>query len=151
MTKTILTILIGLYSLARLATVAIIYYYEQMRLPFAVVVVSVVVSLLMLIIAGRCYVFRLSGKNLRFALLLGALAATANMVLVMLNQPGTLNYAELLVTGTVFDIVWFLGCCTIKIRDTRGKAGRTPFSRLVMSLRNNDEQPRNLPRSRSGS
>lgn len=131
MTRTIITISIALYSLARLITVAGLYYYEQMRLPLAVVITTVVCCLLSLIIVGTCYLRRLSGKKLRFALFLGAAAACANMLLILLAQPGTLTTWELLVTGTVFDPLLFLGACTIKIRDTKGATGRTPFSRVV--------------------
>lgn len=131
MTKTIITFLIAAYSLLRLATTAILYYYEAMQLPVSVVVISTVCSMLMLLIAGRCYLLQLSGKNLRLALLLAAFAAGTNMVLIMLDQPGTLTTQELIVSGTVFDILAFIGCCTIKIRDTRGHTGRSPFSRVA--------------------
>lgn len=133
MTKTILTIVITLYSLARLVFIAIAYYYNTMRLPLSVVVVSAICSALMLLIALRCYTLQLSGKNLRFALLIGALTAVINMVLITLDQPGTLSMSELVITGTVFDILLFIGSCTIKIRNTRGTGGRSPFARRAES------------------
>lgn len=131
MTKTIITIFIALYSLARLVAIAALYYYEIMRLPLAAVVVAGVCSVLCLIITGSCYLRNLSGKNLRFALLLCGVAAVVNMLLTLLAQPGTLTTTELLITGTVFDPLLFLGACTIKIRDTKGAVGRTPFTRVA--------------------
>lgn len=131
MTKTIITIFIALYSLARLVAIATLYYYEAMRLPLAVVIIACVCSVLCLVIAGSCYLRRLSGKNLRLALLLCALAALVNMLLTLLAQPGTLTTTELLIAGTVFDPLLFLGACTIKIRDTKGAVGKTPFTRVA--------------------
>lgn len=131
MTRTIITILMTFYAVLRLVTVGSFYYYDTMRLPTAAVVITVLCALLTLFIVGRCYLYRLTGKNLRFALFLGAMGAAVNMIIILLDQPGTLSNPELLITGTFFDVLIFLGSCTIKIRDTRGKTGRTPFSRVT--------------------
>ncbi|MEG1942556.1 MAG: hypothetical protein RR049_01965 [Angelakisella sp.] len=134
MTKTIITILITLYSLTRLITVAALYYYEIMRLPLTVVITTVVCSILCLIIAASCYLRRLSGKNLRFALFINSLAACSNMLVTLLAQPGTLTTPELLLTGTIFDVLFFIGACTFKIRDTKGTLGKTPFSKVTAKI-----------------
>lgn len=132
MTKTILTAMILFYSLVRLAAIGILSYYSVLNLPVSVVIITSICCIISIVTAARCYLCRLSGKNLRAALLLGAVTATVNMLILMVAQPGNLNNYQLLVSGTVFDILLFAGSCTIKIRDTRGKLGRTPFSRAAM-------------------
>ncbi|MEG0541913.1 MAG: hypothetical protein RR528_06265 [Angelakisella sp.] len=131
MTKTIITIFISLYSLARLITIAALYYYEIMRLPLPVIATTIICCILCLIIAGSCYLRNLSGKNLRLGLFICAAAALSNMLITLLAQPGTLTTLELLITGTIFDPLFFIGSCTIKIRDTKGALGRTPFARMA--------------------
>lgn len=137
MTKTIITLIIAFYSLARLAAIGILYYLGGLTLPGPVLAITIACSLLALLIAGRCYLYHLAGANLRLALLVIALGSFVNMILLILSQPGALTNADLLISGTVFDLLFFIGSCTIKIRDSRGKRGKTPFSRAVNGHRDN--------------
>lgn len=131
MTKTILTLLVTCYALARLVSIGSLYYLNTMRLPTAVVVLTLLCSLLSLLAAFRCYIQQRTGKLLRFALFVCGATALVNMILVSLAQPGTLTNVELLITGTVFDILLFAGSCTIKIRDNRGNRFKNPFTRMA--------------------
>ena len=131
MTKTILTLTVTLYALARLIAIGSLYYLDTMRLPTAVVAATVVCSLLSLLAAFRCYIQQKSGKLLRFALFICGVTAVVNMVLASMAQPGTLTNLELLITGTIFDPLVFAGSCTIKIRDNRGNQFKNPFTRMA--------------------
>ncbi|MEG1687744.1 MAG: hypothetical protein RR022_08220 [Angelakisella sp.] len=131
MTKTIITLLITIYSLARLVSIALLFYFEKMRLPGGVLFCTVLCCLFCLFVCASCYLGRSTGNTLRLALLACSVAAMTNMVLVLTKQPGSLTTAELLVTGTLFDLLAFAGSCTLKIRDTRGLTGKSPFSRIV--------------------
>lgn len=135
MIRTIISLLLTTYSMARLVLIVAMYYYEQMRLPLSVIIVTLCCCIAVLIIVGLTYLRQLSGRNLRFALLLTALAAGLNMVLLLVSQPGSLNDTELIVTGTMFDILFFLGACTIQIRDTKNRTDRTPFSRAAQKIK----------------
>ena len=130
MTKTIVTLALMLYSLSRLITIAFYVYYDLTTLPPSVYVITVLCAGTCLVLAAVCWLRRLSGKKLRMLLLLNALCACVNMLIVYFDSTRSLTNWDMLVSGTLFDVLFFLGCCTIKLRDTVYQPGKTPYSRL---------------------
>ena len=130
MTKTIVTLALMLYSLSRLITVGFYVYHDLITLPPSVYFITVLCAGACLVLAGICWLRRLSGKKLRMLLLLNAVCACANMLIVYFDSTRVISNWDLLITGTIFDVLFFLGCCTIKLRDTVYQPGKTPYSRL---------------------
>ncbi len=131
MTKTMMLLMLTVYAQARLAIIALSYYYGTMRLPVPVVLLTTACALICLVIAWLCYNRKLGGATLRLAFLICAGVAMINMAVVLFAQVGSLTNWELVVTGTFFDPIFFLGSCTIPIRDSAGRKGLTPFSRAA--------------------
>ena len=131
MTKTIMILMLTVYSQAKLAIIVLSYYYGTMRLPTATVILSALCSLFCLAIAWFCYNRKVGGATLRLAFLTCAVTAAINMLVVLFAQVGSLSNWELVVTGTWFDPIFFLGSCTIPIRDSAGRKGLTPFARAA--------------------
>ncbi len=130
MTKTIVTLVLMFYSLSRLLSIAYYAYYDALTLPASVYLISAVCALACLVLAALCWLRRLSGKKLRMLLLFNAVCACFNMLIVYFDTTPTLTNWDMLITGTFFDVLFFLGCCTIKLRDTAYQPGKTPYSRL---------------------
>lgn len=130
MTKTIVTLALMFYSLARLLSIAYYTYYDILSLPPTVYLIATACGLICLVLAAVCWLRRVSGKRLRILLFFNALCACVNMLTVYFNPTNFLTNWDLLITGTFFDVIFFLGCCTIKLRDTVYQPGRTPYSRL---------------------
>ena len=132
MTKTIIVILLSLYSLARLITGAYQIYTETLLLPYWVLGVSGVCCLCILA-AGVALCFgKLRAGTLRRVILLNALGAAVNLVGLVLFPVNGLGTMDLVVTGTLFDILFYLGTLTIRLQDSARmpQAGLTPFNRL---------------------
>ena len=119
MIRTFLMLAITAYSVARLVIIGSMYYLDKMILPSSVVVITIICSVVTLIITALTYVKKLSGKKLRLCLLIFAITAIINMTLTYFAQPGMLSNLNLIITGTVFDVIVFLMFCTIKIRNNK--------------------------------
>ena len=134
MTRTLIALFLGLYSVARLTAIGIYLFLGLYRLPMTTAAVTAAVSLISLLTALFCLFRReVNGNLLRVPLFLGAAGATANIVMLYCLQIGVLSNLELLMTGTILDPILFLGSCTLRIRDSRGLPGRSPFARAVQS------------------
>ena len=113
MTKSILTIYITIYSLLRIFSIGGLYYYDMLTLPLVVILITISSCIISLIIAYVTYTKELDGKNLRLSLFLFAIISIINVALTLLHQVDILHMAELLVTGTLFDILLFLASLTL--------------------------------------
>lgn len=61
--------------------------------------------------------WRLRGKTLKSVLMLIAVGALANMLIIYLNPVNHLENMDLLITGSFFDVVFYLGALTLRIPD----------------------------------
>ncbi len=131
MTKTIVTLGLMFYSLARLLSIAYYTFHDMLTLPAAVYLITTACALICMALSAIFWMRRLSGKKLRMLLLFNAVCACINMLQVYFSPTiRSLSGWDMLITGTLFDVVFFLGCCTIKLRDTAYQPGRTPYARL---------------------
>lgn len=117
MTKTIITLFLALYSAARLSAIVYYLYGGIEGLPTGVLLITFACCLVCLGTAAAHYRGRLRGRTLKSVLMLVASAAAANMLIVYLNPVNDLGYTELLITGTLFDIVLYLGVLTLRLPD----------------------------------
>lgn len=117
MTKTIITLLLTFYSVARISAIAYYLYYDVEGLPTGVLLITSACCLVCLGTAVAHYKGRLRGRTLNSVLMLVAAAALSNMLIVYLNPVNNLGYTELLITGTLFDVVFYLGVLTLRLPD----------------------------------
>ncbi len=122
MTKSILTLFLTFYSAARLSAIAYQLYYELDRLPSGVLLITSACCLVCFGAAVAQYRGRLRGRTLKSVLMLVAAAAAANMIIVYLNPVNDLGNVDLLITGTLFDIAFYLGVLTLRITDAPARA-----------------------------
>ncbi len=133
MTKTILVLLLSGYSLTRVLVAAFEIYAGTLHLPYWVLGVTAVCSLALLW-AGFLFIFgRLRGGLLRQLIFLNALCALINLTGLRLFPVNDLTTADLIVTGTTFDILFFLGTLPLPIRDTArmSRAQCGPYGRVA--------------------
>lgn len=123
MTKTIITLLLTFYSVARLSAIVYYLYYDIEGLPAGVLLITFACCLVCLGSAAAHYMGRLRGRTLRSVLMLVAAAAVANMLILYLNPINNLGNTELLITGTLFDVAFYLGALTLRLPDTPRRAG----------------------------
>lgn len=126
MTKTIITLLLTFYSVARMSAIAYYLYYDIEGLPTGVLLITSACCLVCLGTAVAHYRGRLRGRTLHSVLMLVAAAAVANMLILYLNPVNDLGNTELLITGTLFDVAFYLGTLTLRLPDVpaRPPAGR---------------------------
>ncbi|MCI8652406.1 MAG: hypothetical protein HFF11_01750 [Angelakisella sp.] len=117
MTKSIITLFLTFYSAARVSAMAYHLYYQLDRLPSGVFLITSACCLVCFGAAVAQYRGRLRGKTLKNVLMLVAAAAAANMLIVYLNPVNDLGNIDLLVTGTLFDMAFYLGVLTLRIPD----------------------------------
>lgn len=125
MTKSIITLLLTFYSVARLSAIAYYLYYGIEGLPPWVLLITSACCLVCLGAAVAHYRGRLRGATLRSVLMLVAAGASANMLILYLNPINNLGNTELLITGTLFDVVFYLGAVTLRMPD--GPPRQSPF------------------------
>lgn len=118
MTKSIITILLTFYSAARLSAIAYQLYYGLDRLPLGVLLITSACCLVSFGTGVAHYKGRLRGKTLKNVLMLVAAGAAANMLIVYLNPVNNLESMDLLITGSFFDLAFYLGALTLRIPDT---------------------------------
>lgn len=126
MTKTIITLLLTFYSVARLSAIVYYLYYDIEKLPAGVLLITFACCLVCLGSAAAHYMGRLRGSILHSVLMLVAAAAVANMLILYLNPVNDLGNTELLITGTLFDVVFYLGALTLRLPDTPAHRSRFP-------------------------
>ena len=117
MTKSIITLFLTFYSAARVSAMAYHLYYQLDRLPSGVFLITSACCLVCFGAAVAQYRGRLRGKTLKNVLMLVAATAAANMLIVYLNPVNDLGNIDLLVTGTLFDMAFYLGVLTLRIPD----------------------------------
>lgn len=117
MTKTIITLFLAFYSAARLSAIVYYLYYGIEGLPTGVLLITFACCLVCLGTAAAHYKGRLRGRILKSVLMLVAAAALSNMLMVYLNPVNDLGNTELLITGTLFDVVVYLGVLTLRLPD----------------------------------
>ena len=117
MTRLILTLYVTIYSFLRLFFIVGLYYYETMTLPVIVVAITVITCVIALIITFLTFSKQLKGKNLRLPLFLFGVIAIVNVALSLINQVEIMHMSEMLVTGTLFDVLLFLSSLTFPIGD----------------------------------
>lgn len=117
MSKTIITIFLAFYSVARLSAIAYYLYYGIERLPTGVLLITSACCLVCLGTAVAHCRGRLRGRTLKSVLMLVAAGAVANMLIVYLNPVNNLGNTELLITGTLFDVALYLGVLTMRLPD----------------------------------
>ena len=132
MTKTIIVIFLSAYSLVRLIVGAYQIYAESLLLPYWVLGVSGACCLCILAAAVALCFGKLRSGTLRRVILLNALGAAVNLAGLLLFPVNGLGTADLLITGTLFDILFYLGTLTVRLQDSarNPRAGLTPFNRL---------------------
>lgn len=118
MTKSILTLFLIFYSAARVSAIAYQLYYQVDKLPSGVLLITSACCLVCFGAGVAHYRGHLRGRTLKSVLMLVAAAATANMLIVYLNPVNNLGNTDLLITGTLFDIVLYLGVLTLRIPDS---------------------------------
>ena len=141
MTKNIITLLLTFYSVARLSVIAYYLYYGLEELPPAVLLITSACCLVCLGAALAQYRGRLRGSTLRNVLMLVAAAAAANMLIVYLNPAASVTNTDILVTGSFFDIVFYLGTLTIPLPDAREPDRESPFARAAGPAPGGEEDP----------
>lgn len=117
MTKTIITLFLAFYSVARISAVAYYLYYGIEGLPTGVLLITFACCLVCLGAVVAHYRGRLRGRTLKSVLMLVAAAALSNMLIVYLNPVNNLGNTELLITGTLFDVALYLGVLTLRLPD----------------------------------
>lgn len=117
MTKSIITILLTFYSAARISAMAYHLYYGLDRLPLGVLLITSACCLVSFGTGVAHYKGRLRGSTLKSVLMLVAAGAAANMLIVYLNPINNLENMDLLITGSFFDIAFYLGALTLRIPD----------------------------------
>ncbi len=117
MTKSIITILLTFYSAARVSAIAYHLYYGLERLPMGVLLIACACCLVSFGTGVAHYKGRLRGKTLKSVLMLIAVGALANMLIIYLNPVNHLENMDLLITGSFFDVVFYLGALTLRIPD----------------------------------
>ncbi|MEA5012183.1 MAG: hypothetical protein VB100_10755 [Angelakisella sp.] len=138
MTKTIVTILLSLYSFVRLILVGYYYYHQELSLPSAVYFITAICASICLIGSMVVYFRHISGKKLRLLLFFNAVCTSINLFTVYSDTSTAATMWDLLIIGTFFDILFFMACCTFKLRDTMYVPARTPFVRL--GAKNNNKR-----------
>lgn len=118
MTKTILVLLLSGYSLTRLLTMAWQVYDYSLRLPYWVLGVSGACSVALLLAGIRFFLGRLRGGTLRLLMLVEAAATFVILMGLLFFPVSNLTTADLIITGTTFDILFFLGTLSLPLRDT---------------------------------
>ena len=126
MTKSIITLFLTFYSAARVSAMAYHLYYQLDRLPSGVFLITSACCLVCFGAAVAQYRGRLRGKTLKNVLMLVAAAAAANMLIVYLNPVNDLGNIDLLVTGTLFDMAFYLGVLTLRIPDAPARPPVVP-------------------------
>ena len=117
MTKSIITLLLTFYSVARISAIAYYLYYDIQGLPTWVLLITSACCLVCFGAAVAHYRGRLRGRTLHSVLMLVAARALANMLILFLNPVNDLGNTELLITGTLFDVVFYLGALTLRLPD----------------------------------
>lgn len=117
MTKSIITLLLTFYSAARISAIGYHIYYKLDRLPTGVLLITSACCLVCFGAAVASYRGNLRGKTLKSVLMLVAAAAAANMLMIYLNPVNDLRNLDLLITGTLLDIVFYLGVLTLRLPD----------------------------------
>lgn len=130
MTKTLVTLVVVFYSVARLLAIIYYFYYDLVTLSMKIYTISGGCAGVCLVAAIIFWFYRISEKRLRGLLLFNTLCTCINIGILLLNPAYDLTKWDLLITGTVFDIIFFIGCCSIPLRDTIYQTGQTPYSRL---------------------
>ena len=126
MTKSIITLFLTFYSAARVSAMAYHLYYQLDRLPSGVFLITSACCLVCFGAAVAQYRGRLRGKTLKNVLMLVAAAAAANMLIVYLNPVNDLGNIDLLVTGTLFDMAFYLGVLSLRIPDAPARPPVVP-------------------------
>ena len=135
MTKSIITILLTFYSAARVSAIAYHLYYGLERLPMGVLLITCACCLVSFGTGVAHYKGRLRGKTLKSVLMLIAVGALANMLIIYLNPVNHLENMDLLITGSFFDVVFYLGALTLRIPDA------APPSKRKQNCRNPKSNP----------
>lgn len=117
MTKTIITLYLAFYSVARISAIFYYLYYGIEGLPTGVLIITSACCLVCLGTAVAHYRGRLRGGTLKSVLMLVAAGAVANMLTVYLDPVNDLGGTELLITGTLFDVALYLGVLTLRLPD----------------------------------
>lgn len=117
MTKSIITLILALYSAARVSAIGYYLYYQVEKLPLGVLLITSACCLVCFGAAAAHYKGRLTGGTLKSVLMLVAAAAAANMLILYLNPVNDLEDIDLLITGTLLDLVFYLGVMTLRLPD----------------------------------
>ena len=124
MTKSIITLILTFYSAARVSAIAYYLYYQIEKLPMGVLLITSACCLGCFGAAVAHYKGRLMGKTLKSVLMLVAAAALANMLILFLNPVNDLANLDLLITGTLLDIVFYLGVLSLRLPDSSSERGQ---------------------------
>ena len=124
MTKSIITLILTFYSAARVSAIAYYLYYQIEKLPMGVLLITSACCLVCFGAAVAHYKGRLMGKTLKSVLMLVAAAALANMLILFLNPVNDLANLDLLITGTLLDVVFYLGVLSLRLPDSSSERGQ---------------------------
>lgn len=117
MTKSIITLILAFYSAARISAIGYYLYYQVEKLPVGVLLITSACCLVCFGAAAAHYKGRLTGRTLKSVLMLVAAAALANMLILYINPVNNLADIDLLITGTILDVVFYLGVLTLRLPD----------------------------------
>ena len=121
MTKSIITLILTFYSAARVSAIAYYLYYQIEKLPMGVLLITSACCLVCFGAAEAHYKGRLVGKTLKSVLMQ---ESAANMLILFLNPVNDLADLDLLITGTLLDIVFYLGVLTLRLPDSPSTKGQ---------------------------
>lgn len=117
MTKSIITLILAFYSAAWISAIGYYLYYQVAKLPVGVLLITTACCSVCFGAAVAHYRGRLTGRTLKSVLMLVAAAALANMMILYINPVNDLADIDLLITGTILDIVFYLGVLTLRLPD----------------------------------
>ncbi len=115
MAKNILTAYLAIYSILRIVAMVLLYATGNTELPISVAAVTTLACATVMLLIVFARMLKLRSGNVRLSLFVFALTTPINMGLILLSQADIGSMWYLLVTGTFFDILLYLGCLTFKI------------------------------------
>lgn len=149
MTKAFITIFLFVYSLARVAATIHAFAWGVMLLPAPVMAVT-----------GVCVVFtvfafidmvrgNLRRRRIRRLLILTGVCALLNFAILKITAADGLGTLDLIISGTLFDVVFAAGALTLPMRDhppgSRRKAGKK--ARIARAKRRKQRMEEELAQS----
>lgn len=124
-TKNIMMGYCFLYALARFAATTIEYFSGSSELQLATMIIAETVSLIGLVISGFWFAGKVSSGVVRSLLALNSVAAIVNIVITRSSPINAgASALDLLVIGTVFDLVLFVAALLMPMPEVAPKRHR---------------------------